>query len=244
MKTDWITVISFTYPHEAHLAKASLESEGIEVRIKDEFTAQVHNFYSNAIGGVKLQVQKEEVEKALLVLKSKGYILESDRPKDSTSFLTELDQLTSKLPWLGQLLVEVRLLAIVVLLLLIIVLSFIPLLVPSTAEKLIAEEWCIDAFQYKDKHYQPSTAGVKLVYTYGCEETIRFNEEGIVVMPGFNSLEVMGRWKLKDDYLVIFDSDTLAYVYDGVYLLDIGLKSLEITSENTRIKGHSQRPVW
>lgn len=45
------TVLSFTYPHEAHLAKGKLESEGIEVFLKDELTTQVNNFYSHAIGG-------------------------------------------------------------------------------------------------------------------------------------------------------------------------------------------------
>ena len=43
---NWITVISFIYPHEAHLAKGKLESEGFEVVIKDELTVQVNNFYS------------------------------------------------------------------------------------------------------------------------------------------------------------------------------------------------------
>ena len=41
--------VTFTYPHEAHLAKNYLESEGIETEIRDELTAQVNNFYSNAI---------------------------------------------------------------------------------------------------------------------------------------------------------------------------------------------------
>jgi len=51
---DWVTLLTFTYPHEAHLAKGRLESEGIEVQITDELTVQAYNLYSNAIGGVKL----------------------------------------------------------------------------------------------------------------------------------------------------------------------------------------------
>ncbi|MFR9164915.1 MAG: putative signal transducing protein [Clostridium baratii] len=57
---DWIEIISFTYPHEAHLAKSLLEASNIEVFIKDEFTIQVNNFYSNAIGGVKILVEKSK----------------------------------------------------------------------------------------------------------------------------------------------------------------------------------------
>lgn len=70
----WVKVISFVYPHEAHLAKAFLESSGIDVIIKDEFTVQVNNFYSNAIGGVKLFVESDKVDEALLLLQDGGYI--------------------------------------------------------------------------------------------------------------------------------------------------------------------------
>lgn len=70
----WVKVISFVYPHEAHLAKAYLESSGIDVIIKDEFTVQVNNFYSNAIGGVKLFVELDKVDEALFLLKDGGYI--------------------------------------------------------------------------------------------------------------------------------------------------------------------------
>ncbi|MCC7302049.1 MAG: DUF2007 domain-containing protein [Bacteroidia bacterium] len=69
----WITVASFNAPHDAYIMKAYLESEGIECFLKDELTVQVNIFYSNAIGGVKLQVREEDVEKAKDVLREGGY---------------------------------------------------------------------------------------------------------------------------------------------------------------------------
>lgn len=63
-----VTIKTFTYPHEAYVVRGKLESEGIETFMKDELTVQVHNFYSNAVGGVKLQVLEEDVERALSVL--------------------------------------------------------------------------------------------------------------------------------------------------------------------------------
>ncbi|NDV64106.1 DUF2007 domain-containing protein [Bacteroides sp. 224] len=78
--TNWITIITFIYPHEAHIAKGVLESEGIDVFIKDEMTAQVNNFYSTAIGGVKLLVNEEQRERALQILEEAGYI---KTPEDS-----------------------------------------------------------------------------------------------------------------------------------------------------------------
>jgi hypothetical protein len=71
---NWEILITFTYPHEAHMAKGFLESEGIKTMILDEMTVQVQNFYSNAIGGVKILVQKEDYEPGIATLKKGGYI--------------------------------------------------------------------------------------------------------------------------------------------------------------------------
>lgn len=69
-----IEIISFTYPHEAHLAKGYLESHGIEIFLKDEMIVQVNNFYSNAVGGVKLMIKESDYEQGLQLLKENGYI--------------------------------------------------------------------------------------------------------------------------------------------------------------------------
>lgn len=71
---DWVEITSFTYPHEAHLAKSLLEASDIDVIIKDELTVQVNNFLSNAIGGVKIFVENDKAKEALLLLEDAGYI--------------------------------------------------------------------------------------------------------------------------------------------------------------------------
>lgn len=71
---NWKTIITFTLPHEAHMAKNLLESEGIETMIQDELTAQVDNFLSNAIGGVKLKVRVSDIEQGIKALQAGGYI--------------------------------------------------------------------------------------------------------------------------------------------------------------------------
>lgn len=65
-----VTIKTFTYPHEAYVIRGKLESEGIQTFLKDEMTVQVYNFYSNAVGGVKLQVPSEDVERALSIIDS------------------------------------------------------------------------------------------------------------------------------------------------------------------------------
>ena len=57
-------VASFTKIHEAYFAKNELVLEGIGSFVFDEYIIGAHPFYSNAVGGVKLVVPDEEIEKA------------------------------------------------------------------------------------------------------------------------------------------------------------------------------------
>ncbi len=110
---NWTTIISFTYPHEAHLAKSKLESEGIHVILKDELTTQVNNFYSNAIGGVKLQINESDVIPAKQILIDGGFLnAESVAPN---RFLILFDNYSSKLPIIGKSMLELRLIVLVAL---------------------------------------------------------------------------------------------------------------------------------
>ncbi|GAL10968.1 hypothetical protein JCM19233_1953 [Vibrio astriarenae] len=77
-----IVVARFSFPHEAHIAKASLESAGIESFIADEHTINTQWLYSNAIGGVRLMVSENHAEEATEILgkdfsESLGYEHES-----------------------------------------------------------------------------------------------------------------------------------------------------------------------
>jgi hypothetical protein len=70
----FITVLTATYGYEIAVIRGRLESEGIACFVKDELTVQVNPFYSNAIGGVKLQVRESDLNQALEILKETGYI--------------------------------------------------------------------------------------------------------------------------------------------------------------------------
>ncbi len=63
-----ITVRTFTYGHEAAVAKSMLRAEGIFCFLKDELTIQANPFYSNALGGVKLQVKERDAATAASLL--------------------------------------------------------------------------------------------------------------------------------------------------------------------------------
>lgn len=51
---------SYQYSSEAIIIKGKLESEGIEVFMRDNNTVDANPLYSNAIGGVKLFVKKND----------------------------------------------------------------------------------------------------------------------------------------------------------------------------------------
>ncbi len=63
-----VLVASFSFPHEAQIARASLESAGIPAFIADEHTINMQWLYSNALGGVKVLVPMEYVEDAKNIL--------------------------------------------------------------------------------------------------------------------------------------------------------------------------------
>ncbi|MCW3785766.1 DUF2007 domain-containing protein [Plebeiibacterium sediminum] len=80
-----------TYPHDAHMVKTYLQSEGIHSVIIDELTAQVNNFYSNAIGGVKLLVNENDYSAGINVLQKGGYISDGNEQENipvETVYLT------------------------------------------------------------------------------------------------------------------------------------------------------------
>ncbi len=78
--STWVTIQTFTFPSEAYTAKAKLESCGIDAFLKDEMTTQVINIYSNAIGGVKLQVEQVFVEEARKILIEGGFMEGKETP--------------------------------------------------------------------------------------------------------------------------------------------------------------------
>jgi hypothetical protein len=64
-----VRVGSFRDPYEAYIARSLLESAGIPALVLNEFHIGVNWLYSNALGGVSVEVSEEHAEDALLLLK-------------------------------------------------------------------------------------------------------------------------------------------------------------------------------
>ena len=87
MKTNnFVTVLTFTYQYEVAVIRGRLESEGIECFVQDEFTVQTNPLFSNAVGGIKLQVRESDLERTVEILKEAGYLKneKSQTPENQT----------------------------------------------------------------------------------------------------------------------------------------------------------------
>jgi hypothetical protein len=93
----FVTVLNVSLPQQLWIIKGRLESEGIQCFVKDELTVQANNLYSNAVGGVKLQVLEEDVERARVILTELGYIKEE---RVTVDLLTQIDAKTLFIPFL------------------------------------------------------------------------------------------------------------------------------------------------
>ena len=68
MSDTFLTIARYQYSSEAHIAKGRLEADGIEAFMADNYTIDTDPLVSQAIGGVKLKVKKDDVIKAKHIL--------------------------------------------------------------------------------------------------------------------------------------------------------------------------------
>jgi hypothetical protein len=59
-----ITIATFSKPEEAHLFRTRLQAAGIPAYVQDEHLIQMDWLYSNAVGGVRVQIADEDIEAA------------------------------------------------------------------------------------------------------------------------------------------------------------------------------------
>jgi len=105
------TICSFPYQHQMLIIRGRLEAEGIKTFVQDELTIQVDPLYSNALGGIKLMVQLQDVERASQILAEEGLVKKKETA--GPEFVQQLYQFTGNLPLVGKLKFETRLLILI-----------------------------------------------------------------------------------------------------------------------------------
>ncbi len=65
---SWKTLRKYPSVIEAQIAQTKLESEEIECFVRDEYLANIMALYTNALGGIRLDVQEADFERATQIL--------------------------------------------------------------------------------------------------------------------------------------------------------------------------------
>jgi hypothetical protein len=84
-----VTVATFTFPWEAELARARLAAEGVEAMVTDEHLSRL--YCANMVGGIKLRVRSDEVDRAVVLLREA-------RPIPEIYLVTEEDAALRRCP--------------------------------------------------------------------------------------------------------------------------------------------------
>ena len=102
-----LTVATFSKPEEAHMLRLRLEAGGVPAYIQDENMVQTDWLYSNAIGGVRVQIDEDDADRAKEILQDPGIEAEpAQMPAcpDCASTNTAPDELPRRLSFLSMML--------------------------------------------------------------------------------------------------------------------------------------------
>ncbi len=69
-ETEWVVIETFEQPTKAYIVQGMLESEGIHSVITNDHLVAIMPFFSNTVGGIKLQVNILDAERAFELINS------------------------------------------------------------------------------------------------------------------------------------------------------------------------------
>ncbi|MFN8698410.1 MAG: hypothetical protein ACK5XQ_03705 [Flavobacteriales bacterium] len=224
----WIVVYTAVYASEVSVLQAFLSLHDIDNRLRDDHTTQAQPFYSVAIGGVKVEVPEEQAERAFALLHEAGYSTTHPGTEDPEAAYYRSKQAEVRLRR------GIRITAIIAVIA--VALAFIFLFKEETPD-LTGQDWCVSLVEWKGKYYVPETLhdGIAII-VLGCEESIGFQEDGTVSLPGFQSPSVNALWRYTDDGVEIYEASDFASVYEGGYEIDYAGRSIKFISDNTVIE--------
>jgi hypothetical protein len=137
-----VTVLTVSYPHELVVARGRLEAESIPYFVQDELTLQIDPFYSNAMGGLRLQVRQEDVERATEILQEGGFLIHST--PSNAGFLGPLAEWSGNVPVLKNLNELVRVLLVLFVVIAAVFLAIYLILAPQFTERSVQPELSVE----------------------------------------------------------------------------------------------------
>lgn len=215
------------------VVRSRLEFEGIECFVKDELTIQVDNFYSNAIGGLELQVKTEDVENALFVLKEMGLVQNDIKPRKKSHLI----KLTDRIPILNRWPLSLRILILLPLILGPLIFFIQIKTQRSTSSLLLRTNWCVNTIEYNGSTIANNTIPESTIYSpyQPCETQMRIDDDYHIFIPTEGHKQIMGHILIRNDSVEIFGLDTLQKMYHHVFKVDATDSRLVLTSKTTKL---------
>jgi hypothetical protein len=208
-----------------------LESEGIEVFLKDENTVQAYNFLSNAVGGVKLQVRESDVFEAIQIMKESGFEFEEEVPeiKNQEKSFKEKRRFAFfyRIPFIWRFLILAGGITTII------VVSYYFITKP-TLEEMIVGHWCLDKMIYDGKEVTPYSTGIQIIFG-DCENRFEIQENGRLTLPPIGTNTVNAVWKINDKNIEITSADTLTELYLGIYTVTADEDNIILDSGKLKI---------
>ena len=232
-----ITIASYVSDAELAVAKGRLEAEGITCYVQDEYTTQVYNLTAYSIGGVKLQVAKEDAAKAIEILREYDLLPIEEPVNRELRVVDFLERITSKVPFLNTFSLGKRISYLFLSAILLFVIFFFVAQQKSDFELIYNTAWCVEEAVVGDEVWTPNTTEESQIIIYGeCHEKAYFYRSGNFKLPGFGSPAIKGKWWMGDGVIEISELDTLGDVLNGRYTFDVSGSSLTLYSEHVELR--------
>lgn len=103
---EFVTLATFSSSFEAAPYKVNLEHQGITCFLKDEHTMTMARVYEHAVGGIKLQVPREDFARAKEIMTEAGYVFENYF--ELPPFWKWFDGMSKNLPLIGSQTIAIR----------------------------------------------------------------------------------------------------------------------------------------
>ena len=248
MREDLHYLYTFQNIQQLELATTVLRANGIVFHVEDEFVTQTMNVLATGYsGGARLFVQREDVEKAGVLLEQIGINPSQGTENQEFGLIKRLRSLTSGIPLLKKLPPEYQVPALLLLFLTFLVVGVALAIHPGHEERLTDQPWCVKQLVHRGEPLQPNSTGLKMVITGGlflgpaCEEYLSFTKTmgtRQVSLPGLNCFRGNGEWRLQDGKILLsrVDETPLKPVYEGEFTYRFTFwGELELTSPTTKI---------
>lgn len=222
--SEFKTILTFTLVNEASIARSLLESNDIPVFIKNENTIQTVSFYSNALGGVQLQVPEDLIPEAITVLTDAGYKLNAEAKE--SKWLQTFDGISSGIPYVKKISPVYRFIILIGTLITLISIIIFGLFGADLNKKITDNEWCVNVVSIAEITAMPIFSS--------CQYKMKFIGDSTLTIVKDDSAD-SGKWSLDGNRLSIEGFSRIGMDINGIHLVNQDGDELILKNKQSQI---------